>query len=106
MLPHTAVMDTCHPTLKVTLQHEFSLIQQATTSGISTKQHKSGDTMWDIWQDFCHSISTNPYLTNTDDPIPIMQLFAHRYRTGGVAIKSILEWWRTPFMLWGRHSPH
>jgi hypothetical protein len=41
--------------------------------------------MWDIWQDFCHTIPTDPYLHDTPDPIPVLQLFAHSYRTGAVA---------------------
>jgi hypothetical protein len=41
--------------------------------------------MWEIWQEFCHSLPSDPYLSTTTDPIPILQLFAHRYRNGNVA---------------------
>jgi hypothetical protein len=39
----------------------------------------------DVWDHFCDSINLDPTLANCPDPIPAIQLFAHRYRTGEIA---------------------
>jgi len=37
------------------------------------------------WDAFCESIYLDPTLADCPDPIPPLQLFAHRYRTGEIA---------------------
>jgi hypothetical protein len=41
--------------------------------------------MWDIWETFCISLPCDTYLEHLPDPIPILQLFTHRYRNGTLA---------------------
>jgi hypothetical protein len=37
------------------------------------------------WEAFCDSLNLDPTLADCPDPIPPLQLFAHRYRTGEIA---------------------
>jgi len=41
--------------------------------------------MWDIWCTFCQDLHVDPYLTQLDDPIPLLQIFVHKYQEGSVA---------------------
>ena len=41
--------------------------------------------MWTVWLGFCASLGIDPYLSQFKDPIPILQVFAHRVRTGQLA---------------------
>jgi hypothetical protein len=50
---------------------------------------------WDIWADFCMQLYCNPDLAYIDDPIPLLQLFAHRYRTGALAPSGAQDHSRT-----------
>ena len=78
-------MDSCPPLKRATVAYEISIIQRTTAAGISTRTQRAGDTTWNIWEDFCHDLHQDPTLANIDDPIPLLQLFAQRYRLGEVA---------------------
>jgi hypothetical protein len=56
--------------------------------GLSSGNTASQSTTWTIWQQFCRELQQDPYLTTSADPIPLLQLFARRYRTGTVAPKG------------------
>jgi len=53
--------------------------------GITTSRQLSNDNTWAIWTDFCVQLNCNPELADLDNPIPLLQLFAHRYRVGTLA---------------------
>jgi hypothetical protein len=78
-------LDACDPTQRTDLQHELCLIKQITATGIAAKSQATSDTSWDLWEDFCRDLYCDPYLESVQDPIPLLQIFAHRYRTGEVA---------------------
>ncbi len=52
--------------------------------GIASSRSTAIDNTWTIWQSFCSALNQDPYL-NTDDPIPLLRLFARRYRLGTIA---------------------
>jgi len=54
-------------------------------TGLHATRRGSANTTWDIWHEFCESLHCDPYLQTIDDPIPLLQIFAHRYRTGTLA---------------------
>ena len=45
----------------------------------------SWDTTWLRWESYCASLDIPPRCTNIRDPIPYLQVFANRYRTGRIA---------------------
>jgi len=42
-------------------------------------------TATNVWDQFCDSLDLDPSLSSCPDPIPALQLFAHRYRSGEIA---------------------
>jgi len=45
----------------------------------------ASNSTWDIWWNFCNALWCNPYLLDLGDPVPILQVFAHRYWTGEIS---------------------
>jgi hypothetical protein len=64
-------------------------------NGIAHSRQNSIGTTWDIWEGFCAQLHCDPYLECIDDPIPLLQIFAHRYRIGTVAPSGALVRSRT-----------
>jgi hypothetical protein len=58
---------------------------EVVAKGIAHGHQSSNDTTWDIWADFGTLLQCDPYLDQIDDPIPLLQVFAHRYRVGALA---------------------
>ena len=55
------------------------------TSVTAHRQH-SATSAWALWTTFCSTTGIRPDLRDLPgDPIPVLQLFAHRYRTGRIA---------------------
>jgi hypothetical protein len=78
-------LETCPAQQRAALRHELGLIQKLTAAGVAAGRQHSTHTSWDIWQHFCESLHYDPYLGNIHDPIPLLQVFAHRYSTGVLA---------------------
>jgi hypothetical protein len=55
---------------------------QDVSLGATANRAMPGSTTWRIWENFCAAINADPTLTTSDDPVTILQLFAHRYRRG------------------------
>jgi hypothetical protein len=51
-------------------------------AGVTASRTRSGDAHWDRWGDFCQDLALDPLLPNVEDPIPLLQVFAQRYRQG------------------------
>jgi hypothetical protein len=58
---------------------------QDVSLGATANRAMPGSTTWKIWETFCAAINADPTLTTSDDPITILQLFAHRYRRGEIS---------------------
>jgi hypothetical protein len=55
---------------------------QDVSLGAAANKALPTSTTWRIWEHFCAFINADPTLTESDDPITILQLFAHCYRRG------------------------
>lgn len=64
---------------------ELSLIKTAATKGISSGRTASTDSSWTIWAEFCLALACDPFLRGIADPVPLLQIFAARYRVGTLA---------------------
>lgn len=54
-------------------------------AGISSGRAKSTNTAWLQWTKFCTELAIDPLLETIENPIPILQVFATRVRTGVLA---------------------
>jgi len=78
-------MDACSPVVRVDLERDLSLVKETMATGINATRRGAGDTAWDVWHTFCVDLHIDPYLQTLDDLIPLLQVFAHRYRNGTLA---------------------
>ena len=56
--------------------------QAAVALGVVPSRASAAAAQWHLWEDFCASLSLNPSLQQVPDPVPYLQVFAHRYRHG------------------------
>jgi hypothetical protein len=63
---------------------DLRAVQAATQSRVSRQRVQSARAAWNRWSDFCASIGVDPMHLPTD-PIPILQVFAQRLRSGSAA---------------------
>jgi len=78
-------LDTCPPELRPTIEAEFCAIAAAARRGISGSRQSSQNTTWSLWEVFCGELFQDPTFADVEDPIPLLRLFAHRYRNGSLA---------------------
>ena len=50
--------------------------------GVVPSNANAASAHWRIWADYCASLSVDPTLQDVADPIPILQVFAYRFRRG------------------------
>ena len=67
------------------LRADLGLVQAAVRSGVVPGRASAADRHWQIWVTFATSLSIDPWLCDVVDPIPILQVFAARYRDGRLA---------------------
>jgi len=54
-------------------------------AGVTASRARSADSAWQRWADFCALHHLDPTLQDIRDPVPILQVYAYRYRTGSLA---------------------
>ena len=64
---------------------DWRTIQETCDTRVSAQRHASAASSWRLWSTFCTSLGVDAYRTPGTDSIPLLQLFAQRYRTGTVA---------------------
>ena len=69
-------------------RRDFELAQDAVRSGVTAQGAAGADTHWQLWSDFCDELAVDALLSNLQDPVALLQVFAQRYRTGTIAPKS------------------
>jgi hypothetical protein len=53
--------------------------------GVTSKHAKATEAYWALWETFCLEHNIDPFVQNYDDSIPVIQVFAQRYRDGRAA---------------------
>jgi len=53
-----------------------------TARGVVTARARSTCNLWQIWTSYCVDVGADPFLLAYDDPIPLLQVYALRYRLG------------------------
>ena len=64
---------------------DLGLVQEAVRAGVNPVYAQKKGGHWDIWVDYCSAVAIDPYFTNIVNPIPYLQVFAHRYQDGRIA---------------------
>ena len=56
-------------------------------SGVTAQRAASADTHWELWSTFCHELALDSLLSNLQDPVALLQVFAHQSPTDTIAPK-------------------
>ena len=64
---------------------DLRLVQADVQAGVIPSRSRTATAHWTIWADFCSNLHLDPTLPQCRDPIPFLQVFARRYRTGAIA---------------------
>jgi len=75
----------CTPETRARALHDLRAIAQDVAVALCRSRQGGHRTAVDVWELFCESIALDPTLATCPDPVPALQLFAHRYRSGEIA---------------------
>jgi hypothetical protein len=65
---------------------DLSAAQLTSRHGIVSSRANANDSTWRLWTRFCADLVVDPTLqSNVCDPIHLLLVFSHRYRTGAIA---------------------
>ena len=73
------------PTSRTAFLSDLQAAQHAVSFGVTASRASAADTHWRIWSDFCTELALDPLLQDVEDPVTLLQVYLHRYRTGVVA---------------------
>ncbi len=73
------------PATRNEFRSDLGLVAQAVRSGVVSSRARAADKQWDRWVDFCQEQGWDPWLYEFEAPVPILQVFAARYRDGRIA---------------------
>ena len=59
--------------------------QHAVSFGVTASRSSAADTHWQQWAHYCAQLAVDPLLQNEPDPVVLLQVYLHRYRTGVLA---------------------
>jgi hypothetical protein len=83
--PHIAFLETCDDNARAQARTDFSIIEKDMAMGLCSSRRGAQHTANNVWDTFCAALAIDTTLADTNDPIPALQLFAHRYRVGAIA---------------------
>lgn len=75
-------MANCDPEARTRAADDLRTIAHDVALGICSSRQAAQRSTFNIWTTFCDSLSMDPTLAAYPDPVPAIQLFAHRYRAG------------------------
>ena len=61
---------------------DLCLAEEATRAGVLSTTQQAADKTWDVWRQFCGDLHLDPLLRGVDNPVAVLQVYAHRVRTG------------------------
>ena len=76
------------PVINAEIRADYDAVRAAVESGVSAGYQKSLQSNFRQWERFCAEIGLDPLMQNIADPVPFLQIFAHRVRTGKCAIRG------------------
>jgi hypothetical protein len=76
------LLTTAPPAERNQLCRDWRAVQEASRHRVSRQRNASALTSWDLWDRFCASVHQDPLCIPSLHFIPLLQLFAQRYRSG------------------------
>ena len=76
------------PVISAEIRADYDAVRAAVESGVSAGYQKSLQSNFRQWERFCAEIGLDPLMQNIADPVPFLQFFAHRVRTGRCATRG------------------
>ena len=73
------------PETRDAFRADYGLAMQAVRAGTVPARTRSKDNTWIRWCDYCEELGFDPMLDEVADAIPLLQVFASRWRTGQIA---------------------
>jgi hypothetical protein len=73
------------PSSRDDARRDWCAITTALRASVTPQRCASQDTAWRLWATFCAGLGHDPGLPTVADKVPLLQLFAQRYRTGVLA---------------------
>ena len=67
------------------IRRDFSTAQKTVATGVSAGRATYTNTAWNIWVGFTAGLGLDPFIQTFKDKVPILQIFAHRVRSGELA---------------------
>lgn len=73
------------PIIATAFRRDLGLAQKDVHAGVVPSRASASVGHYDTWCRFCSELQVDPSLQELHDPIPIIQVFMRRYRTGAIA---------------------
>ena len=64
---------------------DLCTVEASVRAGVDPEYQNTKDGHWILWTKYCDSTGIDPYLTDIQDPVPYIQVFALRYGDGRLA---------------------
>ena len=78
-------MGLMDPDEAVRFRRDYGLAQADVAAGVVSSRAAAADAHWARWCTFCTELGLDPTLQEFEDPIPFIQVFMYRYRSGTIA---------------------
>ena len=66
-------MATLSPSMADVFESDLGIVQKAISSGVTDAYAKKKDSHWGLWITHCASLSLDPFLCRSKDPVPYLQ---------------------------------
>ena len=77
-------MATVDPVAQTRFWNSFRSATEDISEGLSTGRATAADGHWTKWTYFCARVALDPLLVAYQDPVPILNAFTRKYRTGNI----------------------
>ena len=88
LFPTEQILELCPSTIQQRGYADYAVVREAVHRGVVPSTRRKMHSHWGVWTTFCGSLGIPPALEGIRDPVPLLQLFAHRIRTGEYALKG------------------
>ena len=82
-------METLPPDIRDHIHSDYGAVRETLKHGVSPSYARKANSQWTVWLCFCASIQLDPHLQNITNPIPFLQIYAHRVCTGELATNGL-----------------
>ena len=85
-LPAAYIVDSLSPPARDEFLNDLRSVQAEVAAGVVPERSTADKKIWAKWIEFTSSLHLDGFLQTLADPVPILQVFAHRVRDGRLAL--------------------